>query len=506
MVKITIFGTGTSAERVWNLLEEFDELDVVAFADNNAAKQRRPFHGRPVRSAEQLAASPDCDYVVIASEWHTEITAQLCRLGMADEQLVRCDTPDYERILSDTVAVHSARVPVSAGGAIVDRRELPRVLILSHETLNDSHGTGVLLKRYFQEFPANHLFAVAARQSGRPWLPQSLHVTETGAAAIAALRAGLGSTGFRPDLVFATALHEIDVALLRDVLTVAPPGTPVVQHFMDFVPHNEAMFLRQIDELMPRLTEVWALTEALQALLAAKLGGKIELVTGLLQRLTDSVRTDHRCFTPDFRIAMVGNFYNPPVVAFMREVWRRCRNRLPGLAPVEWYVSPSRVQDLLDAGVDPGLDFVWRGFFRGTRLLRKLADADLGLLALNHEPEAPSNYLRYSLPSRVTEFACAGVPLFALASRDTPLATFIQRHGIGRAASGADIDRVADDLLEFVQDREGRARAGAAGRALAEREFRIERFRDWFNGRMLQLARAEASVPGRAQGSDVNAA
>jgi hypothetical protein len=191
---------------------------------------------------------------------------------------------------------------------------------------------------------------------------------------------------------------------------------------------------------------------------------------------------------------MVGNFYNPKVVDFIREVWSRARTRLPRLGPVEWYVSPARVQALLDGGFDPGVDFVWRGFFGGQQLLGKLAQADLGLLALNHEPQASSDYLRYSLPSRLAEFACAGVPLFAVASPDTPLARFIARHGIGRTSTGPDPARVADDLVAFIEDRAARGAAGLAGRALAERDFRIDGFPDWFNGRILRLARAATPV------------
>jgi hypothetical protein len=490
MTRLAIFGTGVSAERTWHAISALndeieDDLQVVSFADNDPRKQGTIVHGLPVRSAEQVAGSPEIDFVVIASQWHVDITAQLQSLGMAPHRIIAWSV--NPGALQDAMVAHRAWRPVRAGGASVDRRQLPKVLILSYETLNDSHGTGVLLKRYFEEFPPDHLFSIAHHASGRPWLSQSTQVTESGPSGIEAIRAALDCAGFRPDVVFATALHETDLALIRDVLAVVPEGTAVVQHFMDFVPHREAAFLAQFAELLPRLTEVWALTEALQTMLAEKAGCCAELVTGLLQRLPRTPRSGHRDAGAGFRTAMVGNFYNPQVVAFIREVWSRARAQTPGLGPVEWYVSPLRVQALLDGGFDPGLDFVWRGFFGGQQLLRKLAEADLGLLALNHEPQATSDYLRYSLPSRLTEFACAGVPLFAVASPDTPLAGFIARHGIGRTSTGPDPARVADDLVAFIHDREARAAAGRAGRTLAERDFRIERFRDWFNGRIVEL-------------------
>ncbi|MGH9370030.1 MAG: hypothetical protein ACRD15_00695 [Vicinamibacterales bacterium] len=506
MIEATIFGTGAIAERAWNILTDFADCEgaggirVVSFADNDRRRHGSRFHGRPVWSAEELARSSESEWVVIASQWHAEIASQLRGLGMRADRLL-CWNGE-EDALRDALVVEyrKQKQPVLAGGCLIDRDTLPRVLILSHETLNESHGTGVLLKRYFEAFAPDHLFSVAHRPSGLPWLAHSLHLTDTGARAVGALRDALEAAQFRPDLVFATALHETDLTLLQNILTIVPPGTPVVQHFMDFVPHHEAGFLERFARVVPQLTEVWALTEALQSMLTARLGREVHLVTGLLQYVTRAVRTEHREFDAGFRTAMVGNFYNPRVVGFIRDVWRRCRATLPALGPVEWYVSPGRLQGLLDGGFDPGLDFVWRGFFGGPRLLRRLAQADLGLLALNHEGAAAGNYLRYSLPSRLTEFACAGVPLFAVASPDTPLAAFIARHGVGRTATGPDIDRVANGLVQFIQSREARARAGAAGRSLAEREFRIERFRDWFNGRMLTLAR-DASLASNAAGA-----
>ena len=493
MINLTIFGTGISAERAWNALADFQEFEsfegvrVLSFADNDPARRSARFHDLPVRSPEQLVPFDESDYIVIASQWHAVIEAQLRDLGMPSDRILSWDgDPDA---LYEAVIARARRGPVSAAGSRVDRQQLPRVLILSHETLNDSHGTGVLLKRYFEQFPERHLFSVAHRDAGRAWLAQSLRMRDASAHALRELRAAMDDAQFHPDLVFATVLHETDLALLDGILSILPPGTPVVQHFMDFLPHDERAFVDQFAALLPRITEVWALTDALQSMLARRLNCDVHLVTGLLQHVTRSTRVAHRDFGPDFRTAMVGNFYNPRVVEFIRAVWSRCRASLPGLGPVEWYVSPARIQGLLDSGLDPGLDFVWRGFFRGPALLRKLAAADLGLLALNHESAATTNYLRYSLPSRITEFACAGVPLFAVTSPDTPLATFIARHGNGVTSSGPDPDCVAADLCRLIQERGARAAAGAAGRRLAEESFGIERFRDWFNGRIAALAR-----------------
>lgn len=491
MIRLVIFGTGSSGESAWSAAEDTEGVQVVAFADNNLQRQGTVFHRRPVWSAEQLAASTDWDRVIAASQWHREIVAQLVKLGIPQSHAVAFRAADtIQRLVDRTRSVAAAAV----GDGRIRARSLPRVLILTYETLNQSHGTGVLLQRYFGDFPRDHLMSISHSDAGPAWLERAAIVRGHGPVAVREVKRLLES--FTPDLIYATALNEADLDLLEVVRRAMARPVPIIQHFMDFIPQDEFRFLKKFRRLLPVVTELWSLTEALQQLLEAKLGRTPRLVTGLLQRVPEYFHDQHVEFGRGFRTVMVGNFYNVSVIPYVREVWARCREQLPELGPIEWLVAPQRLQDLLDRGADPGLDFVWRGFFKGGRLQRQLAEADLALLPLNQGSEATSHYLRYSLPSRLAEFACVGVPVLAIASADTPLAAFVRRHGIGRVVGGQTPEAAAAAIVAFIRDRAARTQAGAAGRQLANDQFRIERFRAWFNQRLLEVVRrSRASVP-----------
>ena len=494
MIRLIIFGTGASGESAWSAVAEVDGVQVVAFADNNPQRQGTVLHCRPVWTPSQLRASTAWDRVVVASQWHREITAQLVKLGISRSRVVAFRPGDGTEAIVRLADRTRSVAWVAVGDQRIRARTLPNVLILSYETLNQSHGTGVLLQRYFGDFPRDHLMSIAHSDAGPPWLERAAIVRGHGPVAVREVKRLLRR--FKPDLIYATALNEADLDLLEVVRRAMARPVPIIQHFMDFIPQDEAAFLRKFRRILPAITELWALTEPIQNLLGTKLGREPRLVTGLLQQVPDEFRGQHSEFGPGFRTVMVGNFYNAAVIPYVKEVWARCRELLPGLGPIEWFVAPQRVQELWGRGADPGLDFVWRGFYRGGRLQQRLAEADLALLPLNSEGEATSHYLRYSLPSRLAEFACVGVPVLAIASADTPLAAFVRRHGTGRVVGGQTPEAAAAAIVAFIRDRAARAQAGAAGRQLANEQFRIERFRAWFNQRLLEVVRpSRVSVP-----------
>lgn len=485
MIGVVIFGTGSSAERAWATIEENEGVEVVAFADNNVQKQGVEFHGRLVWNPDRLSTREGWTYVLVASEWDREITEQLVAQGILRSLIFTFAQEKGAGLLKSLIDKAKPGAWARVGERLVQGAAFPKVLLLSHETLNSSHGTGVLLQRYFDDFPKDHLMSVAHRDAGAPWLERASVMASSDRDALQKLRYELGE--FKPDLIYATALSESDLDLLETVVEVLPSRVPVVQHFMDLIPHDEDDFFQRLKHLAPLLTEVWALTEPMQHRVSSKLGREVRLVTGLLQHVPEFARIQHMDFSPRFRTMMIGNFYNASVIPFMREAWASCRRKLADLGPVEWFVSPSRMQDLFDQGIDPGLDFVWRGFFKGKRLQRRLAEADLAILPLNHELYAKNDYLRYSLPSRLAEYACVGVPVLAIASEDTPLAAFVRDRCIGLVVSSHSVTEAADQMISFILDREAREEAGVASRILAESEFQIDTFRSWLNSRIFEI-------------------
>ena len=86
MIKLARFGTGTSAERVWTTISQLPGLQFVAVADNNAKRHGASWNGLTIGSVADLLRR-EWDFVVIASQWHAEIGAQLIAAGVAPERL-----------------------------------------------------------------------------------------------------------------------------------------------------------------------------------------------------------------------------------------------------------------------------------------------------------------------------------------------------------------------------------------------------------------------------------
>lgn len=485
-VRVVVFGTGSSAERAWHAAVDIDRLRVVAFADNDRTKWNRTFHGLPVLPPAELGGG-HWDFVVLASQWADEIAAQLRTLGIDEERVIRAAASGLRTALERLASAATPKSEVRlSGGRTVLRRNLPKVLILTHETLNESHGTGVLLKRYFDHFPPSHLFNFCRNETGQPWLANSAVLTGAAPTGLA-VRQILDRHGFVPDLVYATAFNENDLPLLGAVLRSLPSAVPVVQHFMDYVPHDTVAFEAEFKPMLSRVTQIWALTESMRAMIAARMGRDVELVTALQQEVPALWKGEHRLVGPGFRTVLLGNLWQPWVLPILRDAWREVRSTLPGVLPIEWYVHPQRVQAVMDAGCDPGFEIVWRGFITGQALQERLREADLAVVPFNRESTAANDYARYSLPSRLTELASAGLPLFAIASPDTEPARFVARHEIGRAAAGPDPAAITTALVDFLRDTAARERAGAAARRLAEREFQLAPFQEWLHGRLLDL-------------------
>ncbi len=86
MINLVLFGTGTCAERAWAAISGLPGLRPIAVADNNAKKHGTSWHGLVVVPPSELR-NHEWDFVVIASQWHAEIGAQLIAAGIEPERL-----------------------------------------------------------------------------------------------------------------------------------------------------------------------------------------------------------------------------------------------------------------------------------------------------------------------------------------------------------------------------------------------------------------------------------
>ncbi|MEQ9824557.1 MAG: glycosyltransferase, partial [Puniceicoccaceae bacterium] len=376
------------------------------------------------------------------------------------------------------------------GGVMIAREALPRILFLSYESLDNTHGTGVLLQRMFRDFPRENLFAVSVVSTGgSPWLENQIllpdNVFESECARL--LQQTLKGHTFSPQIVYSTAFNENDLRLLRIAIESVEYSTPVVQHFMDMAPHDAREFANGFRSLNSRVSELWALTQSMGRELEQTFGRQVQIVSALHQDPPQSSKTRHVRFSSTFRAVMIGNLWQPQLLPFLREVWSLCQADLPSLRPIDWYIHPARVQKLIEGGYELGDEIVWRGFYDGFHLQQKLQSADLALLPFNWGSKADSGYARFSLPSRLTEYCAAGLPVVAVASPDTAPAQFINDRGCGVAISGSTPTQVAHKLKQLIEDHEWRTQAGIQARRLSAGEFSLEPFTQWLRTRLMKI-------------------
>lgn len=82
-----MFGTGSSAERAWKVVEKMPGLRIVGVADNDDERHGDSWQGFPVKPVADIVRKDNWDFIVIASSWHTEICAQLIDVGVPSERI-----------------------------------------------------------------------------------------------------------------------------------------------------------------------------------------------------------------------------------------------------------------------------------------------------------------------------------------------------------------------------------------------------------------------------------
>lgn len=504
MLRIVIFGTGSSGTRALYAARNRSDIDVVGFSDNDKSKHGTEHEGLPVIPPTKLDGI-ECDFIVLASQFAQDIRRGLLEGGLNDGRLVIPNLNDFAGCMRElAVRAIERNSIVLDGGRQIAAGELPRVLILTYETLNQSHGTGVLVQRYFKDFPANRLFSICHQDTGQPWLKNSLSLSAelTVSQNAKLIHQAFIEQDFLPDLVYATVFDEIDLNALAAVLDVLPDGIPVIQHFMDYMPHDSNAFDQRFVALSDRIAEIWALTEGMSRELRRRYGLDVQHMTALHQDVPAATKQDYADFSSGFRTVVLGNLWQPWMMPMLDRIWCNCMRARPGLRPIEWYVHPLRAQAMIDAGYALGNGIQWRGFVTGHALQAQLTSAELAILPFNAEATANDDYARFSLPSRLTELCGAGLPIVVIASPDTEPAQFISERDCGLVVAGPYEDTITRQLLHAIDDRALRQRIGSAARMIADTTFALGPFQMRLLGKLFDRAaayRPPADWPGLLQ-------
>jgi hypothetical protein len=396
----------------------------------------------------------------------------------------------------------------------------PRVLIFSEGVLSRSHGTGTIFARNFSSYPSEQLanwfiggsedplFADALNLGPQRW-PRSLLSPPTTLLAktwnhcglrpfwtvpvnVSALRDAARAQAFVPDLVYAIVISREGIDSLRGVLDGLPASVRVVLQIQDFFPTGTLGFMRALRRLAPRIAEVWGVSRPILDVVAPQLPGIPQRFDPLFYLdLPPASKTEHRPYGPGFRTVVIGNFWNPALLADLRAVWRKLQQRLPGLPPVRWHCHPAGVERVRAAGYETGAEVTPAPFLSGEALFSELRAADLALIPFSREETPVSDYERFSMPSRLTELCPAGLPIFCLSGRGTPIYSYVTEHGIGRCAPAGEVARAATALEELILDAPARAQLGAAARRHAENHIALRPVQAWLAEKLRELAAAK---------------
>lgn len=120
-----------------------------------------------------------------------------------------------------------------------------------------------------------------------------------------------------------------------------------------------------------------------------------------------------------------------------------------------------------------------------------LASADVLVVVL----EADAS--RYSVPSKVLNYLCAGRPVLGLLPRDNAVSHMIESAQAGVVADPGSSDRASDVLNDLLADAETRRQMGVAAREYAEKTFDVHQIGDVFESVAVAAYDRHSCLPGK---------
>lgn len=395
--------------------------------------------------------------------------------------------------------------------------DFPRVLVVTHQSVCRAHGTGAVLLRHFGRYDPRKLASVYLTNDGEPpwacnvkaekriirrwslpWVEnlfwrlarrlgrraeREFAASGTGRR-YERVRPALKAAGFFPDLIYANCFGQADLALVLQLLREFKRKIPVVQHFQDYEPDAKGI----LQKLLPRCDEVWALGSGIANELEAQFGCRAEIVNTFKAIVPQEYKREHQAADKSLRVVIIGNVYYPSIFKDVRRLWQYVQTRLPEIGPIEWMAHPLQVQNCaaLKIAFEPEVKYV--GFKDPEQLHDELLHADVAVIPFNQGALPENGYSRYSIPSRITELAMAGLPIFCMAGPGTDARRFVEHHGIGMCANGSEGAVFFQKFWELLSNPELRATLGRRARYVAEKEFNLEDYQGKLYGRLREIA------------------
>src|SRR5690554_2814099 len=95
-IKVIIFGTGEGSKKALEIID-LEKVDIFAYVDNEQSKQGTYYNG--IKVENPLAVNKyEYDYIVIASIYYQEITAQLLMMNVHGSKIVQLFEPKMAKV------------------------------------------------------------------------------------------------------------------------------------------------------------------------------------------------------------------------------------------------------------------------------------------------------------------------------------------------------------------------------------------------------------------------
>jgi glycosyltransferase involved in cell wall biosynthesis len=349
------------------------------------------------------------------------------------------------------------------------------VLVLTDDCVSPGHGIGAVLLKHLANYPAHRLAHVYLRKKGDPFWPASYQLAPDTAADIAAR---LTASGHAPDVIYANVFGEAGLEALEALVDAFGGSVPVIQHFHDWLYADADAFARVLRRVSPRVSEFWAITDALGRHISQLIGRPVETVNTFKCEIAPVHKRDHRDLDDRFKVVMLGNSHMPWVLHHVRNVWRIVQQAVPGIGPIQWFAYPTSVLYVREAGVEFSPEIEYYGYLNDRVLHEHLCAADMAIVPFNIADEPEYHYAAHSVPSRITEFLNAGLPILAAAGAQTETRRFITDRGLGVCGTIAREQEFAGTLLALMNDTARRLELSRRGRAFAESHCDVGKHRE----------------------------
>jgi len=386
----------------------------------------------------------------------------------------------------------------------------PNLLIQSHLPISLAHGTGAVLIKQLAEYPRAKMANIFAFPYGEAWLEKSLRLLKGDNLKVRMMHTatqikqvlkneravdgyyykhvakGLAKLRFSPDILYANPAKYED--LLSIIELRKSYQIPTIIYFQDYTFQLEEDFYSDLRRVLSdrQTKEIWALTPEIASEIEDKTGIVVKVVNNQHIEIGSQKKTRFNAFGENFKTVIMGTIYSVETVKFLKRLWAMMKESLPELSPIEWLAHPKALKRIgKNTKIEPEIRY--GGFLQGEELNEKLLSADLSIIPVNIGRKAEDSIAQYSLPSRISELASLGVPMFVIASPDTATARYIQRTGIAICESADNLEACKSKIVEFMKNQTMREAFSQKARKYAEKNLDIKRYREELYHKFVEL-------------------